>query len=80
MVAWSGAHRAVATARTPDAWAKGYLVAGSVVMAAYVTLPHLGLLPWWGWSLLLYGGLGFSTVAAVLTGVHHYRPAPAVAW
>ena len=52
-----------------------YLVGGMVAVALYFLLPLEGL-----WSSLAYDLIGLSSVAAILVGVRHLRPARPLIW
>jgi diguanylate cyclase (GGDEF)-like protein len=52
-----------------------YLVGGMAAVALYFLLPLEGL-----WSSLAYDLIGLSSVAAILVGVRHLRPARPLIW
>jgi two-component system, cell cycle response regulator len=66
-------------ARWRSGWAT-YLAVGTVVIAAYFLKPALGLLPGWISKLVLYNGLSYSAVVAILIGVRRHRPVPRTPW
>ena len=66
--------------RRPATWWWRFLLAAALLLALYYLVPRTGLLPAWVPKLVLYNGLGVSSVAAIVVGIRRWRPVPALAW
>jgi diguanylate cyclase (GGDEF)-like protein len=57
-----------------------YLVGGAIVIVAYYLVPGVALLPAWTPRLVLYQGLSYSAVLAMLVGVRRHQPPQRTPW
>ncbi len=73
--------QATRASRAQPVWSSWrYLAVASLVVVAYYVVPRTGLLPAWVPKIVLYNGLGLSSVVAIVAGTRRFRPAPALAW